>query len=550
MFILQKFILDKIPELKLLKEKYQRPVDVLDSITMEATDFVVRVPLIGAFSSGKSSLLNALIGEKLFAVEVDPETTVPAEVRYAAQESYIGLYANGSAHPVDRTDIESNSLPGLHNGGLLQVSLPSENLALFPHLCLADLPGLESGIDAHAKAIDGYINRSLAYCIVVSVDEGTLHESTRKFLLELRVHQMPVIVVITKSDKKPENQVQDVAATIGGEVEKILEGASFEVVTVSARKKKIDGFMRVLCDLESRSEVLFTQSVGEKIRLDLKTFDQYLNVIANRDDLGTEKISLERERVQQEMNAFGEKFVAETLHLESRVGPVLARITRALESRLKDQLDHLANRALDGNDISRPIEQLVRLSVSESIKEEFEPELRRYFSSLENDLPTDIGLDFTQYSKHAPRDTPIGIDALKASIMALAVKLLSKHPIGLLLLPVITPLFDKLFRSTGNKQADESERREGVRQQILSSMIPKVVSQVEQNVRTMLAERVAQAKIHIAAAVAVQRESLESAMKDLDTKLRLGKEAYEAARQQCIADQVAVRQIITTLEAP
>lgn len=49
------------------------------------------VPVIGAFSAGKSSLLNTLIGQNVLPVGIAPETELATELRYSAEEQSSSL---------------------------------------------------------------------------------------------------------------------------------------------------------------------------------------------------------------------------------------------------------------------------------------------------------------------------------------------------------------------------------------------------------------------------------------------------------------------------
>ena len=78
------------------------------------------MPLIGKFSSGKSTILNALIGENIFATNVDPETAVPAELSYSAEESFIACYPDGKRVEVSSDEIKNNQLSSLHPNGWIE----------------------------------------------------------------------------------------------------------------------------------------------------------------------------------------------------------------------------------------------------------------------------------------------------------------------------------------------------------------------------------------------------------------------------------------------
>jgi len=105
LFPQQQRILNKLPEIQQLLEKYQRPQEWLESAESNTRHFIVRVPLIGAFSSGKSTILNALIGENLFATNIDPETAVPAELGYSSDETFIACYPDGKRVDLSRDEI-------------------------------------------------------------------------------------------------------------------------------------------------------------------------------------------------------------------------------------------------------------------------------------------------------------------------------------------------------------------------------------------------------------------------------------------------------------
>ena len=75
---------DKLSKLKELYEKYgfEAALNDIKKDISEIQDFKVTVPLVGGFSTGKSSLINALIGYDLLSTDITPETAVPAEMTY------------------------------------------------------------------------------------------------------------------------------------------------------------------------------------------------------------------------------------------------------------------------------------------------------------------------------------------------------------------------------------------------------------------------------------------------------------------------------------
>ena len=49
----------------------------------------IRISVFGEYSSGKTTFINALIGEAILSVAVDPTTAVPTYIRYAREFNII-----------------------------------------------------------------------------------------------------------------------------------------------------------------------------------------------------------------------------------------------------------------------------------------------------------------------------------------------------------------------------------------------------------------------------------------------------------------------------
>ena len=65
-------------------EKIEADADVL--LGRITKDNFIKIPFVGDFSSGKSSLLNAYIGSDLLPTNILPETAVAYELYYAEDE--------------------------------------------------------------------------------------------------------------------------------------------------------------------------------------------------------------------------------------------------------------------------------------------------------------------------------------------------------------------------------------------------------------------------------------------------------------------------------
>lgn len=552
MFKQQKIIQKTISNLRPIIARYTswhvEPINWLEMAEKQANQFVVPVPLVGAFSSGKSSLINAVIGSPLLSVNIDPETAVPAEVWHSNSEVLTGCLPDGTRIPLTRDTVQNNQVSQLFNGGWIEASLPIPLMAHLTHIKLVDMPGWDSGIKAHSAAIDTYAQHSLAYGVVVSAEEGNLRESIRKALKELAVRDMPIFVVITKTDKKLPEEVQAVMAQVSSEVEKTIGKPPFMLLQASARKKEVANFIAALQEIENRAETLFSTHATVPFVQQLTSLSAHLDTLLNNDDLDSEKIAAQCAQLETDMQAFAGHLQTETAQLDARVQPVLGRIKQHVQNSLMAQLDSLTNDVLSGRDLSDPIGTTLRLAVEEGMKNEFTPEVERYLDRVESNLPDTFNPHFT-CKLNLGSTTSIGSTGSTALQLApLVLPLLSKlHPALMVIGPILSIIIG-FWQNKSDRDREENQRREQAFRQIQQEIIPSVVNQTCATLKPILHEQVATAKQKIADGVEAKKRSHEAALGELKTKLAQGQAAFALACEQYQADQTNINNVIRQLE--
>ena len=88
-----------------LQEKYQLLNEAFKNAVSNLDDFRVITPVVGKFSTGKSSLLNSLIGKNQFnkfylGVDLTPETAVPTEITYGATDKIFIIDKEGHRNEI------------------------------------------------------------------------------------------------------------------------------------------------------------------------------------------------------------------------------------------------------------------------------------------------------------------------------------------------------------------------------------------------------------------------------------------------------------------
>lgn len=120
-------------------------------------DAFVKVPFVGDFSAGKSSLLNAFLDrQELLPTDITPETAVSYELWYAEDEM-LELWKNNSLAGTYK--IEEIKKLNVSPGNIVKVYLNNGKIKDLNQrgIVLVDMPGVDSGIEAHTSAILNYI---------------------------------------------------------------------------------------------------------------------------------------------------------------------------------------------------------------------------------------------------------------------------------------------------------------------------------------------------------------------------------------------------------
>ena len=166
-------------------------------------DGLFYVACVGQFKRGKSTLLNALVGESVLPVGVVPVTAVVTVVRHGERRSARVRFAAGGWQEIATADLaqfvteEQNPENG-KGVAAVEVFVPSELLA--SGMCLVDTPGIGSVFVGNTEATRAFVPHVDAALVVlgadppISADELTLVQEIAKQCAE-------VLFVLNKADK-------------------------------------------------------------------------------------------------------------------------------------------------------------------------------------------------------------------------------------------------------------------------------------------------------------------------------------------------------------
>jgi GTP-binding protein EngB required for normal cell division len=245
-----------------------RPRIALLASRME--DDNLEVALFGRVSSGKSSLLNALLDTDVLPVGVNPITAVPTKLRYGTSLQAAVTYGDGRNEiiPIEQLAamVTEQGNPGnLRNVVRALVEVPSRRLK--QGIVLVDTPGLGSLARKGAAETLAYL--PVCDLALLLIDAGTtLNEEDIGTLRLLYEAGIPALVLLSKSDLMAEGDLHRAVAYIEQQLDREL-GITIRVHAVSsvpAARVLLDHFFeRELLPRFEEAQSLREASVARKI---------------------------------------------------------------------------------------------------------------------------------------------------------------------------------------------------------------------------------------------------------------------------------------------
>jgi len=233
----------------------------------ESREFEIAV--FGRVSSGKSSLLNHILGVDVLPVGVTPITAVPVRVRYGREAAIEVSLAGGQTVRAGVAELERYASEERNPGNELgvtrvEVALPSPRLA--EGLVFVDTPGLGALATAGAAETLAYLPRSDLGIVLISAATPIGEEDLGA--LEALAHGgIRPLAVLSKADLLSGEDLRKAASYAARQIEERL-GQRIEVWPVSTRPGHEEllerWFREYLAPLEERHEELAQESIRRK----------------------------------------------------------------------------------------------------------------------------------------------------------------------------------------------------------------------------------------------------------------------------------------------
>ncbi|MCL6622510.1 MAG: dynamin family protein [Syntrophobacterales bacterium] len=181
-------------------------LQLLDKLRQNRFHLVV----LGAFKRGKSTLINALLGEALLPTAIVPLTSVVTILTYGEQVKIEVRFHDGSTRLISPPElvnyITERGNPGNRKGVReVEITYPSDYLK--DGVCIIDTPGVGSIYSHNTEVAYNYLPYVDAAVFVVTVDPP-LSAAEHEFLRDIREYVHKLFFVLNKIDyvEEPERR--------------------------------------------------------------------------------------------------------------------------------------------------------------------------------------------------------------------------------------------------------------------------------------------------------------------------------------------------------
>lgn len=258
------------------------------------------IPLVGEFSSGKTTLLNALTDSKKLETATKPTTATIYEIHFGCNkcEANVVLSDGQVAHFDDLGELKNDQLSDAQIVTVFDTStkVPSSTI-------LVDTPGLSSPVVKHRQVLVDFLPAANAILLVVDINQQVTRSLT-DFIDMIKLSKRPVYIVLTKSDTKSVSEIEAAKQYIADNCKLPVQ----QVVVVSAAKDNISELYALLETIQKSKNEILAKVDGQRIKdlaqILVNRVDEMLTASSSDENLDMEirRQQLDLDKIKRNIN--------------------------------------------------------------------------------------------------------------------------------------------------------------------------------------------------------------------------------------------------------
>ena len=197
-------------------EKNRKVSNIILNLAQNIQNPELIVPVLGSQGTGKSTLINAILGDNILPNDADETTCVPVEIRYGTKEKAIVHFQSGDTREIAlscdslRTFVDNNENDG-NEKQVSYISFESPCELLRSGLVIVDLPGVGSLTQNNQETTMRYIRR-LCTAIFVIPTVPTIRRTEQIFIRGAWSSFSSAIFVQNRWDDETDQEVEESVA--------------------------------------------------------------------------------------------------------------------------------------------------------------------------------------------------------------------------------------------------------------------------------------------------------------------------------------------------
>ena len=237
-----------------------------------------------------------------------------------------------------------------------------------------------------------------AYIITFDARSAVVDRSMGNFIKELKVHNVPVFILITKSRAVTNENLLICKSNIQKGICELIgrENISIGCTETHAKSGNVDDFKEVLRKIEDRSQSLFELSSQKNISYFAGDLIVYLQSSIRKSELMPSELEGQLASVKKSMEVLSQVHSNSSNALQQQVADCASGIREELNAALTGNADYLVNGIVQNKDISDDINMICRESIINYVNNVVEPKLKSTIQKAANSLVVNIQFDVKQ----------------------------------------------------------------------------------------------------------------------------------------------------------
>ena len=215
------------------------------------------LPLVGEFSSGKTTLLNALTDCKKLETATKPTTATIYELHFGCEKCSANvLTSNGQLEEYDIDNLKNEVLKDATVVNLFDTStrVPSTTI-------LVDTPGLSSSDPRHKQTLVDFLPYADGILLVTDVNQQ-ITRSLTDFIDTMKLSQKPIYLIITKCDTKSSSDLEAAKTYISDNCKLPIQ----QIACVSASKDDLHELYTLLDTIQKDKNDIVKKVDGQRVK--------------------------------------------------------------------------------------------------------------------------------------------------------------------------------------------------------------------------------------------------------------------------------------------